>query len=44
MDRRAVADAALAGLFGVILPTFVYTFFGTCGQLSVGPEAGLSLL
>jgi MFS superfamily sulfate permease-like transporter len=32
------------GLFGVIVPTFIYALVGTCGQLSVGPEAALSLL
>ncbi|KAK9899436.1 hypothetical protein P389DRAFT_168412 [Cystobasidium minutum MCA 4210] len=32
------------GLFGVIVPAFIYVIFGTCKQLSVGPEAALSLL
>ncbi|CAD6568133.1 MAG: hypothetical protein CYPHOPRED_002330 [Cyphobasidiales sp. Tagirdzhanova-0007] len=32
------------GLFGVIVPAFLYALFGNCGQLSVGPEAALSLL
>ena len=34
----------LSGLFGVIIPAFLYSIFGTCGQLNVGPEAALSLL
>lgn len=32
------------GLFGVIIPAFLYSIFGTCNQLNVGPEAALSLL
>lgn len=32
------------GLFSVIIPAFIYVIFGTCRQLSVGPEAALSLL
>lgn len=35
---------APSGLFGVIIPALVYVIFGTCKQLSVGPEAALSLL
>lgn len=32
------------GLFGASIPSFLYALLGTCPQLSVGPEAGLSLL
>jgi MFS superfamily sulfate permease-like transporter len=32
------------GLFGVAIPSLVYSVFGTCRQLSVGPEAALSLI
>ncbi|GAA5923353.1 uncharacterized protein JCM15063_003621 [Sporobolomyces koalae] len=32
------------GLFGAAIPAFVYSIFGTCRQLSMGPEAALSLL
>ena len=35
---------AINGLFGVIAPSFVYALLGTCPQLSVGPEAALSLM
>ncbi|GAA5898737.1 hypothetical protein JCM5296_006703 [Sporobolomyces johnsonii] len=32
------------GLFGVAIPAMIYAFFGTCRQLSLGPEAALSLI
>ena len=37
-------DTFATGLFSVIIPAFIYFIFGTCRQLSVGPEAALSLL
>ena len=35
---------AINGLFGVIVPSLMYALLGTCPQLSVGPEAALSLM
>lgn len=32
------------GLFGAAIPALVYSVLGTCRQLSVGPEASLSLI
>lgn len=32
------------GLFGASIPAMLYSVLGTCRQLSVGPEAALSLL
>lgn len=32
------------GLFGAAIPPIMYAFLGTCRQLSVGPEAALSLI
>ncbi|KAM0755617.1 hypothetical protein T439DRAFT_320323 [Meredithblackwellia eburnea MCA 4105] len=32
------------GLFGAAIPAMVYSVLGTCRQLSVGPEASLSLI
>ncbi|KAK4705263.1 hypothetical protein P7C70_g950, partial [Phenoliferia sp. Uapishka_3] len=32
------------GLFGAAIPAMVYSVLGTCRQLSVGPEAALSLI
>lgn len=32
------------GLFGASIPSLFYALLGTCPQLSVGPEAGLSLI
>jgi MFS superfamily sulfate permease-like transporter len=32
------------GLFAASIPGFLYAILGTCSQLSVGPEAALSLL
>ena len=32
------------GLFGAIIPSAIYALLGTCPQLSVGPEAALSLM
>jgi hypothetical protein len=40
----SISDVYFSGLFGVIVPAFLYSIFGTCGQLNVGPEAALSLL
>lgn len=34
----------VAGIYSVIVPGLMYSLFGTCRQLSVGPEAALSLL
>jgi len=47
---QSIADASIAGLdpeYGLytsILPLAVYSFFGTCRQLAVGPVALLSIL
>ncbi|CEQ38700.1 SPOSA6832_00148, partial [Sporobolomyces salmonicolor] len=32
------------GLFGVAIPAMIYSVLGTCRQLSLGPEAALSLI
>ncbi|KAI9632716.1 sulfate transporter family-domain-containing protein [Dioszegia hungarica] len=34
----------VAGIWSTALPSLIYGIFGTCRQLSVGPEAALSLL
>ncbi|BGP52635.1 hypothetical protein JCM8202_004835 [Rhodotorula sphaerocarpa] len=34
----------VSGLFGASVPAMIYSVLGTCRQLSVGPEAALSLL
>ncbi|KAI5478550.1 sulfate transporter [Pseudohyphozyma bogoriensis] len=34
----------VTGLFGAAIPPMVYALLGTCRQLSVGPEAALSLI
>jgi MFS superfamily sulfate permease-like transporter len=34
----------VSGLFGAAVPAMIYSVLGTCRQLSVGPEAALSLL
>ncbi|GHJ83886.1 hypothetical protein NliqN6_0288 [Naganishia liquefaciens] len=34
----------IAGLYSVVIPGLIYSLLGTCRQLSVGPEAALSLL
>ncbi|WVQ93512.1 hypothetical protein IAU59_000586 [Kwoniella sp. CBS 9459] len=34
----------LAGLWSTAVPAFMYSALGTCRQLSIGPEASLSLL
>ncbi|ORY73400.1 sulfate transporter family-domain-containing protein [Leucosporidium creatinivorum] len=34
----------ISGLFGAAIPAMLYSVLGTCRQLSVGPEAALSLI
>ncbi|KAI8886792.1 hypothetical protein K501DRAFT_321681 [Backusella circina FSU 941] len=35
---------AIHGLYGIVFPAIIYSFFGMSRQISVGPEATLSLL
>ncbi|GAA5915751.1 uncharacterized protein JCM6883_002945 [Sporobolomyces salmoneus] len=43
-STNLVRSNPIHGLFGVSIPALVYSVFGTCRQLSVGPEAALSLI
>lgn len=43
-STNLVHSNPIHGLFGVSIPSLVYSVFGTCRQLSVGPEAALSLI
>ncbi|GAA5990865.1 hypothetical protein JCM5350_008251 [Sporobolomyces pararoseus] len=43
-STNLVRSNPIHGLFGVSIPSLVYSIFGTCRQLSVGPEAALSLI
>ncbi|GAA6059879.1 hypothetical protein JCM10212_007084 [Sporobolomyces blumeae] len=43
-STNLVHSTAVHGLFGVSIPSIIYSLFGTCRQLSIGPEAPLSLL
>lgn len=45
-DLKAIPGSAvdpIHGLFAAAIPSFIYALLGTCPQLSVGPEASLSL-
>jgi len=43
-STNLVHSNPIHGLFGVSIPSIIYSIFGTCRQLSVGPEAALSLI
>ncbi|KAM0793395.1 hypothetical protein ACM66B_000847 [Microbotryomycetes sp. NB124-2] len=43
-STNLVKSDPVCGLFGAAIPAMIYSVLGTCRQLSVGPEAALSLI